>query len=156
MPGALIRRLSAPPTRPSVVTILACLIVALELWASITHGVHAVRAGRDSARKPAAPVEAADFDPFATYAMPAALVRARRVIPRDATYAFVAGSGLSVVQRQQASLAFALALLPRAFTLDRHKAQWVIAYQTPSEGLRVRYSREISLGPDVQVVKVIR
>jgi hypothetical protein len=152
----LSRRLPAQLTRSSALAIVACVIVALELTAAITHGVHAVRAGRHAAGTPAAPVEAADFDPFATYAMPAALVRAGSVIPRDATYAFVAGSGLSAVQRQQASLAFALALLPRAYTLDRHKAQWVIAYQTPSEGLRVRYSREISLGPDVQVVKVIR
>jgi hypothetical protein len=135
---------------------LACLIVALELTAAITHARHNVRAARQVAGRPAAPVEVADFDPFAIYAMPEALIRARSVIPRDATYAFVAGSNLSFVQRQRAALAFALALLPRAFTLDRHKAQWVIAYQTSSEGLGVHYSREIGLGPGVQVVKVSR
>jgi hypothetical protein len=139
-----------------VLFVLACLIVALELTAAATHAVHDVRAGLRAARKPAAPVEAADFDPFATYAMPQALVNARRVIPPDATYAIVTGSQLSVVQRQRAAAAFELALLPRAFTPDRHKAQWVIAYQMPSEGLGVHYSREIGLGPGVQVVEVSR
>jgi hypothetical protein len=150
----LIRRLSAHFPRSSLLLTLACLIVALELTAALTHARHDVRAARQAAGRPAAPVEAADFDPFATYAMPEALVHARTVIPRDATYAFVAGSDLSVVQRQRASLAFALALLPRRFTLDRHKAQWVIAYQMPSEALGVHYSQEIGLGRGVQVVKV--
>jgi hypothetical protein len=139
-----------------VLLLLACLIVALELTAAITHAVDDVRAGREAAGRPAAPVEAADFDPFATYAMAEALVNARSVIPRDAVYAFAAGSKLSTVQRQRAALAFELALLPRAFTPDRHKAQWVIAYQMPCEGLGVHYSREIGLGPGVQVVKVSR
>jgi hypothetical protein len=152
----LTRRLSAHSSRTSLLALLACLIVALELTAAITHAVDDVRAGRHAAAKPAAPVEAADFDPFAIYAMPEALVNARSVIPRDAVYAFVAGSTLSAVQRQRAALAFELALVPRAFTLDRHRAQWVIAYQTPSEGLGVHYSREIGLGPGVQVVKVRR
>jgi hypothetical protein len=156
MPGALIRRLSAHSSRTSVLVVLAALIVALELTAAITHAVDDVRAGRQVARRPAAPVEAADFDPFATYAMPEALVNAQKVIPRDAVYAFAAGSRLTAVQRQRAALAFELALLPRAFTPDRHKAQWVIAYEMPSEGLGVHYSREIGLGPGVQVVEVSR
>jgi len=156
MPDALIRRLSAHSPRTLALVLLASLIVALELTAAITHAVDDVRTGRQAAGKPAAPVEAADFDPFAIYAMPEALVNARRVIPPDAVYAFAAGSNLSTVQRQRAALAFELALLPRAFTLDRHKAQWVIAYQMSSEGLGIHYSREIGLGPGVQVVKVSR
>jgi hypothetical protein len=108
-----------------------------------------------AAEKPAVPVEAADFDPFALYAMPEALVRARSVIPPNATYAVVTGH-LNPFQRQAAPLAFALGLLPRVVTPDRRRAQWVIAYDTPSEGLGIRYSQEIGLGPGVNVVKVER
>jgi hypothetical protein len=156
LPGALIRRLSAPSSRPSALALIACLIVALELWAAVTHAVHVVRVGLHAAGQPAHTVEAADFDPYALYAMPEALVRAGTVIPPHATYSVVSGSNLSAVQRQRALLAFQLALLPRHFTSDPRKAQWVIAYQMSSEGTGVKYTREIGLGPGVQVVQVAR
>jgi hypothetical protein len=47
-------------------------------------------------------------------------------------------------------------LLPLRYVLKIADAQWVIAYQRPSESLGVQYTQEIGLGPDINVVKVKR
>jgi hypothetical protein len=47
-------------------------------------------------------------------------------------------------------------LLPRIYTPDRHRAQWVIAYRASSETLGVPYSREIGLAPNVNVIEAVR
>jgi hypothetical protein len=99
-------------------------------------------------------VQEADLDPFARYALTGALVRARSVIPSGATYTVVTGPELT--STGLAPIAFEFMLLPRIFTPDRHRAQWVIAYGASSEGLGVPYSKEIGLAPDVNVVKAIR
>jgi hypothetical protein len=138
-----------------IVIALACLIVAVELWAAGTHAAHIARYAWRIAGVSPYPVQEADFDPFAQYAMPEALVRARAIIPADATYAVVLGRDLPPSARA-APIAFEFALLPRRYTRDLTRAQWIIAYHTPSEGLGVRYSREIGLGPDVNVVEVTR
>jgi hypothetical protein len=135
------------------VKILACLIVALELWAAVTHVVHISRQGLSVAKTSSYPVQEADLDPFALYATPEALVRARAVIPPNATYSVVLGRGLTAMEREAPS-AFKLALLPRVYTSDRHRAQWVIAYMTGSDDLGVRFDREIGLGPNVNLVHV--
>jgi hypothetical protein len=135
--------------------VLAGLVVALELWAAVGHIGDIARTGYRAVAKPSYPVQDADLDPLAFYAFPEALVRARDVIPPHATYAVVPGPGLTSTQRL-AEVAFKLMLLPRIFTTDRHRAQWVIAYRASSETLGVPYSREIGLAPNVNVVEVVR
>jgi hypothetical protein len=100
-------------------------------------------------------VQEADLDPLAFYAVTDAIIRARSVIPPGATYAVVTGPGLTYTERA-AAVAFKFMLLPRVFTPNRHRAQWVIAYRASSEGLGVPYSKEIGLAPDVNLVKAIK
>jgi hypothetical protein len=135
--------------------VLAGLVVALELWAAVGHIGDIARTGYRAVAKPSYPVQEADLDPLAFYAYPEAVVRARDVIPPHATFAVVTGPGLTWTQRL-ADVAFKLMLLPRIYTADRHRAQWVIAYRASSETLGVPYSREIGIAPDVNVIKAVR
>jgi hypothetical protein len=142
----------AIPSRRRALTIVAAVIVACELWAASTHIGHLAAKGIRAIGGSDPTVQAADLDPLAFYASPEALVRARSVIPPHATFSVVVPRG----NENGAILAFKFALLPRIYTPDRHRAQWVIAYQVPSEGLGVRYSREVGLSPDVNAVEVER
>jgi hypothetical protein len=142
----------AIPSRRRALTVVAVVIVVCELWAASTRIGHLAAKGARALDGPNPTVQAADLDPLAFYASPEALVRARSVIPPNATFSVVVPGG----NENGAILAFKFALLPRVYTPDRHKAQWVIAYQVPSEGLGVRYSREIGLSPDANVVEVER
>ena len=135
--------------------VLAAVVVALELWAAVAHIGHIARSGYRAVTKPSYPVQEADLDPLAFYALTEAVVRARDVIPPHATFAIVTGPGLTSTQRS-ADLAFKLMLLPRVFTTDRHRAQWVIAYRASSELIGVPYTKEIGLAPGVNVVKAAR
>jgi hypothetical protein len=135
--------------------VLAGLVVALELWAAVGHIGNIARTGYRAVAKPSYPVQEADLDPLAFYAFPEAIVRARDVIPPHATFAVVTGPGLTWTQRL-ADVAFKLMLLPRIYTPDRHRAQWVIAYRASSETLGVPYSREIGLAPNVNVIEAVR
>lgn len=133
-------------------TILAAIVVATELWAASTHAAHIAKAGFRALTGPVYPVQDADVDGLAFFASPEALAEARKVIPRHATYSVV-GPANRVVG---AAIAFKFALLPRVYVEDPRRAQWIIAYQTHSESLGVRYSKEIGLGPAANVVKVER
>ena len=133
---------------------LAGVVVALELWAALAQIGHIARAGYRAVAKPSYPVQEADLDPLAFYALTEAVVRARSVIPPHATFTVVTGPGLTSTQRL-ADVAFKLMLLPRVFTTDRHRAQWVIAYRASSELLGVPYAREIGLAPDVNVIEAV-
>jgi hypothetical protein len=144
-----------PSNRRRALVVLAGVVVALELWAAIGHIDDIARTGYQAVAKPSYPVQKADLDPLAFYALPEAVVRARDVIPPHATYAVVTGPGLTSTQRL-AAVAFKLMLLPRVFTADRHRAQWVIAYRASSEALGVPYTREIGLAPGVNVIEAVR
>ena len=133
-------------------TIVAAIIVATELWAASTRIPHLAAKGIRAVGGQGHTVQAADLDPLAFYAPPEALVLARSVIPPGATFSVVVPGG----NENGAILAFKFALLPRVYTPDRHRAQWVIAYGVPSEGLGVPYSREVGLAPDVNAVEVER
>lgn len=135
--------------------VLTGLVVSLELWAAVAHIGHIARTGYRAVARPSYPVQEADLDPLAFYALTEAVVRASDVIPPHATYAVVTGPGLTSTQRL-ADVAFKLMLLPRVFTTDRHRAQWVIAYRASSELLGVPYTREIGLAPGVNVVEAVR
>jgi len=144
-----------PSNRRRGLVLLAGVVVALELWAAVGHIGDIVRSGYRAVSEPSYPVQEADLDPLAFYALPEAVVRARDVIPPHATFAVVTGPGLTSTQRL-AAVAFRLMLLPRLFTADRHRAQWVIAYRASSEALGVPYSREIGLAPGVNVIEAVR
>ena len=137
-------------THRRALAIVGGIIVACELWAAATRVAHLTRRGIEALSAPGISVQAADLDPLAFYASPQALARAREVIPAHATYS------VAVPGKNQggAILAFRFALLPRVYTPDRRRAQWVIAYEVPSEGVGVRYSREIGLSPEANVVEV--
>ncbi|HWB22439.1 MAG TPA: hypothetical protein VG652_06085 [Gaiellaceae bacterium] len=82
---------------------------------------------------------------------------AARIIPRNALYSVVVGedppnpAGFDVAIPGM----FQYWLLPRRFTKNIHKAQWVISWHHSSETLGIRYSEELPIGLDVNVLKVI-
>jgi hypothetical protein len=82
---------------------------------------------------------------------------AARLIPRDATYSVVVGedppnpTGFVVAVPSM----FQYWLLPRRFTRNIHKAQWVISWHHSSETLGIHYSEEIGIGDYSNVLKVI-
>jgi hypothetical protein len=131
-------------------TVVAVVIVACELLAAGSRIGHIAAAGARALDRGGATVQAADLDTLAFYVPPEALVQAQSLMPRHAVYA-VAIDGKA---DSGAILAFKYALLPRVYTTDRKRAQWVIAYKVPSEGLGVPYRREIGLAPDVNLVEV--
>jgi hypothetical protein len=83
---------------------------------------------------------------------------AARIIPRNAVYAVVVGEE---PPNPTSDFKFAIPtlfqywLLPRHYTRDIHKAQWVISWHHPSETLGVRYSEELGIGDYSNIVKVI-
>jgi hypothetical protein len=83
---------------------------------------------------------------------------AAKIIPLNATYAVVYGQ---LPPNPTSDFKFAIPtlfqywLLPRHYTRDIHKAQWVISWHHPSETLGVRYSEELPIGDDSNIVKVI-
>jgi hypothetical protein len=82
---------------------------------------------------------------------------AARIIPRNAVYAVVVGQD----PPNPSDFKFAIPtlfqywLLPRHYTRDIHKAQWVISWHHSSETLGIRYSEELGIGDDSNIVKVI-
>ena len=90
--------------------------------------------------------------------VPAAVVEvAEREIPEGAVYAIAVGDqipvlagGIGVVQ------ALAYFLLPRRWTGELWRAEWVIAWGESSETLGVPIEREIGLAPNVNLVEVRR
>ena len=82
---------------------------------------------------------------------------AARIIPRNALYSVVVGedppnpAGFDVAIPGM----FQYWLLPRRYTKNIHKAQWVISWHHSSETLGIRYSEELGIGDDSNIVKVI-
>jgi hypothetical protein len=144
------------PALPSFAIFVAAVLVCVELWAASTHAVTIAKTGYRSLVAPGYSVEAGDLDPLAYFASTQALVQARKSIPRDATYAVVVGRDLSPSARTAVGFAFRFWLLPRRYTTQRKRAQWVIAYHHASETLGVPYVKEIGLAPDVNLVEVRR
>jgi hypothetical protein len=141
-------------SRAHASVVAAALIVAMGLWAALSHAVTIAKSGYRALTTPAFPVAAGDLDPLSYYASTQALVRARDVIPRTARYAVVVGNDLGPSQRVGVALAFKFWLMPRRYTSEVRRAQWVIAYHHPSETLGVPYTTEVGLAPDVNVVEV--
>jgi hypothetical protein len=82
---------------------------------------------------------------------------AAKDIPRNALYSVVVGqdppnpAGFTVAIPGM----FQYWLLPRRYTKNIHKAQWVISWHHSSETLGIRYSEELGIGDDSNIVKVI-
>lgn len=78
-------------------------------------------------------------------------------IPRNALYSVVVGEdppnpfGFKVA----IPALFQYWLLPRRYTKNIHKAQYVISWHHSSETLGIRYSEELGIGADSNVLKVI-
>ncbi len=97
-----------------------------------------------------------DLAPAGTWSLIAFVTAARRVIPRNATYAVVIGQdpptdGLRVLAIPPL-LWYSLA--PRKYTQDIQAAQWVITYHHSPESLGVKVGREVGLDADGNAVQV--
>jgi hypothetical protein len=83
---------------------------------------------------------------------------ATRDIPRNALYSVVVGedppnpAGFDVAIPGM----FQYWLLPRRYTKNIHKAQYVISWHHSSETLGIRYSEELGIGDYSNVLKVVR
>jgi hypothetical protein len=82
---------------------------------------------------------------------------AAKDIPLNALYSVVVGedppnpAGFTVAIPGM----FQYWLLPRRFTKNIHKAQYVISWHHSSETLGIKYSEELPIGDDSNIVKVV-
>ncbi len=135
--------------------LVAAAAAVVEIWAAVGPTDDVARIGYRAFRTPTPLVRDADIDPLALYVpKTSALVHARETIPPDASFAVVVGKANE--QPGIVKLLFRLWLMPRRYVQTLAAAQWVIAYERPSESLGVQYIQEIGLAPDVNVVKVKR
>jgi hypothetical protein len=87
----------------------------------------------------------------------ATFLTAAKDIPRNALYSVVVGedppnpAGFDVAIPGM----FQYWLLPRRYTKNIHKAQYVISWHHSSETLGIRYSEELPIGDGSNIVKVI-
>lgn len=90
--------------------------------------------------------------------VPAAVVEvAEREIPEDAVYAIAVGDQLPVLAGGVGIVqALAYFLLPRRWSGELWRAEWVIAWGESSETLGVPIEREIGMAPNVNLVEVRR
>ena len=83
--------------------------------------------------------------------------RTEELVPRDASYTIVFGDQIPVesggIGVRQGLVYF---LLPRRWTNDHERAEWVLAWGESSEALGVRVRREVGLVPGVNLVEVER
>jgi hypothetical protein len=134
--------------------VLAAIVVGVDLYAAVGPSVTYARVGYQNLSRPHRLARNADLDPLSYYAPTGALVAARQSIPRLATYAIVVGSDPPGAVPEIIQDVYKLWLVPRRYTDRLSEAQWVIAYHHSSETLGVRYTKEIGLGPGVNLVQV--
>lgn len=142
--------------RLSAVTAVAVAVVAIELFTAATHISLFARVGYKNLRAPSHLVRDADLDPFAYFAPTQALVAAQRLIPANATYTIVVGHEAPGPPAGVANEIFRFWLVPRQYTRSVRDADWAITYNESSESLGVPYTRELGLGPGVNLVKLGR
>jgi hypothetical protein len=135
---------------------LAAIVVTAELWVAVSHTRFFAQVGYKNLTGPRHLVREADLDPFSYFAPTQPLVAAQDVIPRDATYSIVVGNEEPSPPVEIVHDIFRFWLVPRGYTTDLHQAQWAITYNAASESLGVPYTKEISLGPGVNAVKLAR
>ena len=87
------------------------------------------------------------------------LLAARRVIPRPATYAVVAGKGVDVstpVTLVALPQFLGYWLLPRRQTTDPRAAGWIVSYGGDLDRLGLRYRRVVDVKPGIAFAEVER
>jgi hypothetical protein len=90
---------------------------------------------------------------------PGAIIAAREVIPRDATYFVTAGTDApeaSPNARFYVGFFAAFSLLPRRAVTDVRAADWVLSYGGDLRHLGVGFRRVVRLGPGVAAAEVAR
>lgn len=136
--------------------LFAAVIVTVELVLAASQVAPLARIGWANYEKPTRLVRDADLDPFSSFGPTAIVAAAQQKIPRNATYAIVVGKTPRGADPELVTDVLRFWLLPRRYTTKPADAQWVIAYNHPSETLGVAYTEELGLGLDVNVVKVRR
>ena len=139
----------------TLLTLVAVVIVAVELWTAVSHTVAFAKVGYQNVRGPRHLVRDADLDPLSYFAPTQALVAATRIIPRNATYTIVVGNEEPGPPAKIVDDIFKLWLVPRRYVSSVQKADWAITYNQSSEGLGVGYSEELGLGPGVNADKLV-
>jgi hypothetical protein len=144
--------------------IAAALVAAAALGGALYRVPALIRISHRSLKQPGMSVENADLQPFGYFVSIGALVSARNTIPAGATYTVVIGSDppLADSSAQVADLVAAITpifrtwLVPRKYTPKLHQAQWVITYHHASNTLGIRYSKQIYLSYDANLLEVVR
>ena len=142
-----------------IVRAAAVLVAAVALAAACYRVPGLVRAAHAYVSGPTYSVDTSDLDPLHYFASVQAMQMARSLIPPGDTYTVVVGSDPPLPVPDYAKAiqpVFQFWLLPRRYTRDLHRAQWVITYHHTSETVGVRYSRELGLGPDANLLQVVR
>jgi hypothetical protein len=152
------RSVSLPGRRggATLLTLVAVVVVAFELWISVSHTVAFAKVGYQNVRGPRHLVRDADLDPLSFFAPTNALVAATRVIPRNATYTIVVGDEKGGTPVGIVNDIFMFWLVPRRYVPSVSDADWAITYNQSSEKLGVGFSREVGLGPGVNAVKLVQ
>lgn len=143
--------------------VAAALVAAAALGGALYRVPALERTSHRYLKAPSYSLESADLDPLKYFVSIGALVMARNTIPADATYTIVVGHDppLADSPAQAADLAVAITpifrmwLLPLRYTPKLHRAQWVITYHHSSESLGIKYSREIYLSFDANLLEVV-
>jgi hypothetical protein len=136
--------------------LLVAVVVAAELVVAVSNLRLLTQVGYKNLTGPRHLVRSADLDPFAYFAPTQALVAAQDVIPRDATYSIIVGNEAPGPPVEIVRDIFRFWLIPRRYTTDLHRAQWVVTYNAASEAIGMPYTAEIGLGPGVNAVKLVR
>ncbi len=144
--------------------VASALVAAAALGGALYRVPELVRIAHHYSRQPNLSVESADLDPFKAFASIGALVMARNTIPPGATYTIVIGNDPPLADNpaqvtdlmEAINPIFRTWLVPRRYTPKLQQAQWVIAYHHPSNTLRIKYSKQIYLSYDANLLEVVR
>jgi hypothetical protein len=147
-----VRKLGRARLVAAVVVAAALAGAAVELPGAIGDAADALEHGRPGrAERELAPAQGLDIPDEM-------LLRVRRVIPEDASFAVVLGNSIDLTDTQLTGIPQLLRywLLPRRFEDERDDADWVIAYGQSSETLGVPVAAEVPLAEAINAVRVRR
>jgi hypothetical protein len=133
----------------AVIVALAFAAIALRAWNTGQSSYHAVQVGAPSETQ-------RELGPLVDQSLAKPLLAARRVIPREDTFAVRVGLSPPVdgYILQAVPLLFQYWLLPRRYTNDSHAADWVITFNHPAGTLGVVIRRVVKLSRSVSAVEV--
>jgi hypothetical protein len=153
----------SPSRRRTAVLVILVLVACAVAWTVGRNLFPIARDGYHAGERPGNRIVDSDLDPLSYFASTRALSGAREIIPPGETYTIVLGktkppfSALPGPPLQlnppTMRLAFKLWLLPRKY-VPLSRAQWVLAYDVPTDDLGVKVEEAVNLGPDATLVKV--